>query len=77
MIPNNNNKTVKGACMFRSLLESPIKTGILVSEENPYLSHYLCKIPGQRDVAFRRYERKKVVNILEILYTKFPRGNFK
>ena len=56
--------------MFRSILGSPLKTESLVSEESPYFSLYLCKIVGESDVAFRRYERKSS-ELLDILYTTF------
>ena len=56
-------------------LGSTIKTEMLVSEESPYFSHYLCKISGQSDVAFRTYEGKSSES-LEIVYTQFL-GNFK
>ena len=56
-------------------LGSTIKTEILVSEESPYVSHCLCNISGQSDVAFRRYKRK-CSEVLNILYTTFS-DNFK
>ena len=61
--------------MFRSLLGSPIKTESLVSEDSSWFSLYLCKILGQSDVAFRRYERKSS-ELLDILYTVTYPGKF-
>ena len=45
--------------VFRSLMDPFINAKILISEESPYSSHHLHKMPGQNDVV-SKYEQNVV-----------------
>ena len=44
--------------MVRSLMDSSIEVEFLISDENPYFSHYACEILRATNVACKSYKRK-------------------